>query len=138
MNRKRDYIRYEERLAAALSRLLPPEQEKELREKRVPAKAIISLFQNDHIVLHALGGSDKWFNLDPKIIAPHREKSRRDTSIVAKVRRIEKEPEKWRGLSGPKTSGKTATKSRTQIPSRPFRSASRLPGKGQRPFRRKR
>ncbi len=118
--RPRDYIPFPERLAAALSRLLPPEQEKELRERRVSAKAIIALFHNDHIVLHALDGSDLWWNLDPKIIAPHLEKSRRDTSIVAKVRRIEKEPEKWRSLSGPKQSPAPSRRRKVKIRNRGF------------------
>jgi hypothetical protein len=89
MSRKRDYIPYKERLAAALARLLPPEIERELRAMRVTADAIIALFNMDHIVLHALDGTDDWWNLDPKEVASHKEKSRRDTSIVAKVKRIE-------------------------------------------------
>lgn len=51
---------------------------------------MIALFQFDHIVLHAMEGEDRWWNLDPLEIAPHREKSRHDTSIVAKAKRIAK------------------------------------------------
>lgn len=52
------------------------------------ARAVIRLFQFDHIILHALDGSDQWWNLDPKLASAHKEKSKADTGIVAKVRRI--------------------------------------------------
>ncbi len=55
------------------------------------AKAIRALFEMDHVVLHAHGGPDTWENLDPKLKAPHREKSRRDTSIVAKTKRLQRQ-----------------------------------------------
>jgi hypothetical protein len=48
------------------------------------------MFEWDHIHLFALGGDDHWSNLDPKIKAEHREKSRKDTGIVAKINRIVK------------------------------------------------
>lgn len=86
--RPRAYIPLTERLAAALACLLPQEQRDDLRARRVPAKAVAILFDVDHVVLYALGGSDAWWNLDPKIRAVHREKSRRDTSIVAKTKRL--------------------------------------------------
>lgn len=85
---ERAYIPYPERLAATLGRLLPQEQLDQLRRAQVEAQVVISLFHFDHVKLHAMGGSDRWFNLDPKEISPHREKSRRDTSIVAKSKRI--------------------------------------------------
>lgn len=53
----------------------------------------ISLFQFDHGILHAIEINDEFWNLTPRLIAPHREKSRKDTSIVAKVRRLTKEQE---------------------------------------------
>lgn len=94
--RARAYIPLPERLAAALSRLLPPDVEKDMRARRVPALEVISLFHQDHIVLHALGGADLWWNIDPKLAEPHRIKSRRDTSIVAKVKRLEPAHEEFR------------------------------------------
>ena len=98
--RKRSYIPYPERLAAALVCFLTQEHRDELRRNRVPAKVIISLFTNDHIVLHALGGSDKWWNLDPRIRGEElKKKDNRDTSIVAKVRRIIANPDKWRAIT---------------------------------------
>jgi hypothetical protein len=89
MKRKRKYIKLREQLAAALSMLLPQVQRDELRSKKAPAKTVIALFSPDHSVLHALGGSDRWWNLTPMLREPHKEKSRNDTSTVAKVRRID-------------------------------------------------
>lgn len=88
MSRKRAHIPYPERLAAALACLLPAAQRDELRRRRVPAKDVIALFHDDHIVLHAFGGADEWWNIDPKLVATHREKSRGDTAIVAKAVRV--------------------------------------------------
>src|SRR5258708_446450 len=86
--RKRAYIPKDEKIAAALAPLLPLHEQRSLRRAKGPASTVIKLFHFDHIVLHAHGGSDKWWNLDPMQVAPHKEKSRRDTSIVAKVDRI--------------------------------------------------
>jgi 5-methylcytosine-specific restriction endonuclease McrA len=102
MKRRRKHIPLPEKLAAALSLLLNEEERTKLREKRVTAKTVISLFEFDHAVLHALGGADSWFNLTPTLKSPHREKSKRDTSIVAKVKRIERDDTKWRNLLRPK------------------------------------
>lgn len=96
MSRKRDYIPLPERLAAALSMLLTQEERDALREVKASASKVIALFNFDHVALHALGGSDAWHNLTPMLIAPHRQKSRRDTSIVAKVKRIAPEHEEFR------------------------------------------
>lgn len=87
--RKRDYIPMRERLAAALALALPQELRDLYREKKVPAAVILAQFEFDHVALHAQGGSDAWHNLDPLLKPAHREKSRRDTSIVAKGKRIE-------------------------------------------------
>lgn len=92
MRRKRAYIPLPEKLAAALACLLPQEHRDDLRGRKVPSSEVLSLFQFDHIALHALGGEDFWFNLDPRLVASHKEKSKRDTSIVAKAKRIDK---KW-------------------------------------------
>ncbi len=94
--RARKHIALREQLAAALAFLLPEAQERELRAAKVSAKTVIALFSPDHSVLHALGGSDKWWNIYPMLRAPHKEKSRRDTSIVAKVDRIAPEHEDFR------------------------------------------
>lgn len=89
MKRKRKYISYPERLAAALALLLPPGIEVDLRGRRAPARTVIRMFTNDHIVLHALSGSDKWWNLHVKLRSPAvLAKNANDTHIVAKTRRI--------------------------------------------------
>jgi len=92
MPRKRSYVRLPEKLAATLACLLPQAERDDLRNRRVPASEVISLFEFDHIVLHSFGGSNFWFNLDPKLVQPHREKSKKDTAIAAKAKRIDK---KW-------------------------------------------
>ena len=64
--------------------------------KLMSAAQIISLYHFDHGVLHALDGQDEPWNLTPRLISGHREKSRRDTSIVAKVKRIERDTQEFR------------------------------------------
>jgi hypothetical protein len=88
MSRKRDYIPYPERLAAVLSMLLSQEERDALREAKVTADDVIALFEFDHNVLHAHDGSDKWWNLTPMQVKPHRQKSSGDTKIAAKIKRI--------------------------------------------------
>lgn len=95
--RARKYISLRERLAAAYSMLLPQAQRDELRAAQVPAKTVIALFTDDHGVLHALGGADRWWNLTPRLRGPElKAKDARDTSIVAKVRRISAKHEDFR------------------------------------------
>ena len=90
MSSKRKAISLSEQLAAALACLLPQAQRDELRHARVPAKSIRALFEMDHVVLYAHGGADTWENIDPKLKADHREKSRRDTTIAAKTKRLQR------------------------------------------------
>lgn len=130
--RARKYVSLREKLAAALSMLLPQEQRDELRDRKAPAKSVISLFDQDHVILHALGGEDRWWNLTPMLRAAHREKARRDTSIVAKHDRVtESEREHMaamaRKLVGP-SPFENISKPRAGIPSRGF-------AKGHRPLR---
>ena len=133
--RARKYIALREQLAAALSMLLPQGQRDELRAAKVPAKSVIALFSMDHNHLHALGGPDTWPNLTPMLRAVHKEKSRRDTSIIAKVRRLSPDHEDFRRrmLSARKVDDGDAVEDRLSqrkrtIPSRPF-------GKGYRALR---
>src|SRR5580692_9839748 len=88
MSRKRKAIRKDEYLAAALACLLPQNRRDALRAAKVPAKEVIRLFSPDHIWLYSLGGPDLWWNLDPKLRPAHAEKSRGDTTIAAKVKRL--------------------------------------------------
>lgn len=109
MNRKRapprKYISLREKLAAALSMLLPQEQRDDLRERKVPAKIVISLFHQDHGILHAHDGADKWWNLTPMLVGPHKEKSKIDTAIAAKVKRVSAAEEEFRRKLLAKTPG---------------------------------
>jgi hypothetical protein len=73
--------------------LLPQAQRDDLRARKVDALEVLRLFEWDHVILHAHGGSDFWHNIDPKLIAVHHEKSRRDTAIVAKGKRLDA---RWR------------------------------------------
>ena len=83
---KRKHLSLRTKLASALLALgdVPYKDAKQLSEDQV-----LSLYQWDHGQLAALDGPDVFWNLTPRLIAPHREKSRKDTSIVAKVRRVE-------------------------------------------------
>lgn len=56
---------------------------------RASARAVIRRFTNDHIVLHALGGSDKWWNLHTRLRGLDvLKKNATDTTVVAKVKRV--------------------------------------------------
>lgn len=89
MKRPRKYIPFPEKLAATLACLLTQEHRDDLRNRKVGAGKVISLFNFDHIALHSFGGSDEWHNLNPILAAPHREKSKIDTAIAAKAKRID-------------------------------------------------
>ena len=122
VKRKRAYIPLPEKLAATLACLLPQEIRNNLRSQKVPASDVLALFQFDHIVLHSIGGSDTWENLDPKLVEIHREKSKRDTSIVAKAKRID---EKWNRfmvkIGSQKKGKKPTTWAKRKLQSRGFR-----------------
>lgn len=57
--------------------------------RKMTTKEILALVETDHRVLHAFTGDDHPANLDPMLKPAHREKSRRDTSIAAKAKRID-------------------------------------------------
>lgn len=144
MPRKRAHVSLKTKLAAALTCLLPQEQRDEMRYDKRSADDILRLFEWDHVVLWALNGSNHWSNLDPKLKDSHREKSRKDTAIVAKVKRIQRKhgidtvnrievvlPPGWlkRDIA---PAAKSIRKRR--IPSRPFPKVKRpLRWKGPRP-----
>lgn len=52
------------------------------------ADQMLSLFEYDHDTLHALDGSDEFWNFTPRLRMEHRQKSRRDTAIAAKTKRV--------------------------------------------------
>jgi hypothetical protein len=51
---------------------------------------LISLYHADHNILHETGhpDRDKYWNLKPRLIKEHREKTKRDAKIIARSRRI--------------------------------------------------
>ena len=101
--RRRNYIPLPEKLAAALACLLSEAQRKELRDRRVAAGEVLKLFDWHHIVFHAIGGDDLWFNLHPMVKAAHKERSSRDTSAIAKTKRLDKE---WKNFTAKMTAPK--------------------------------
>jgi hypothetical protein len=88
---KRKYIRLTTKLASALCNLrdetgtllIPYLDAKQMTEEQV-----LSLFNWDHNILHAIEVNDEHWNLTPTFIRPHRDKSKKDTSIVAKVKKL--------------------------------------------------
>jgi hypothetical protein len=92
MRRRRKSIPLSEQLASALACLLLQAQRDELRAAKVPAQQVIRLFTMDHIGLHCFEEPrrDEWHNISPMLRGPHKEKSRQDTAIAAKVKRIQR------------------------------------------------
>lgn len=85
--RARKHVPLKTKLAAALLALGHIDYEE---SKAMTAGQIISRYDFDHWpILHALGGQDVPWNLRPLLRAKHREKSSKDTTAVAKVKRIE-------------------------------------------------
>ena len=82
---KRAHIPYPQQLAAALRELggIPYDH-----AKLMSAEQVISLFQRDHGILHATDPINEHWNITWRLRAEHREKSKRDTAIVAKSKRI--------------------------------------------------
>ncbi len=124
MARKRKHISLTEKLAAALVMhpSVPEDVRNLLREKMIPAEYILAQFEWDHNILHSLGGSDEWWNLTPMLKREHRIKSRRDTSIAAKVKRVSRKHSEHIQKMGfkliePPT---PAEKPKRKISSRPF------------------
>jgi hypothetical protein len=115
--RRRAHIPYPAKLAAALACLLPQDQRDALRRAQGPPDTVLGLYHFDHIMLHCHEGPDAWWNLDPVLVPVHREKSRRDTAIAAKVKRLI--DRQWAGA---------APRPKRKIPSRGF-------PKGKRRFR---
>jgi hypothetical protein len=97
MGQRRKSIPLSEQLASALACLLPQAQRDELRAAKVSAQQVIRFFTMDHIGLHCFEepDRDKWHNITPMLRGPHKEKSRRDTSIAAKVKRLRDKPIQW-------------------------------------------
>ena len=84
---KRKHISLKTKLAATLLRLgqVPYNDAKQMTPDQ-----IISLYHFDHNILHEtnLPERDSFWNLEPLLIRTHREKTRRDATVIAKGRRI--------------------------------------------------
>lgn len=108
----RKHISLKTKLAAALFALehVPYEH-----AKLMTPDQIISLYHFDHGILHAIEPIDEFWNLTPRLIAPHKEKSRKDTSTVAKVVRIEK---KWASFTKAMAEGTKPPKRVSRWPKR--------------------
>ena len=86
---KRKHLSLKTKLAACLLAIgdIPYED-----AKCMTSEQIIRLYQFDHYpILHAHGGPDEPWNLRPLKVAEHAEKSRRDTAIAAKIKRLERQ-----------------------------------------------
>ncbi len=126
---KRDYIRMEELLAAALRDLGGIKHE---HAKLMTAGQIISLFQRDHYPIRKTdGGPDVHWNLQWKFIGDHRFKtSKHDVPQIAKAKRLTKAEHEFRTRMLAKTFGEIESKEQVRqrlgikpkqkIPSRPF------------------
>lgn len=90
----RKHISLKTKLAAALSALFFTHDE----AKALSEDQILSLVVWDHDPIpHAHGGPDTHFNLVPRLIAGHREKTAKvDVPMIAKVKRISKDHEAFR------------------------------------------
>ncbi len=89
--RSRKHIPLCESLAPARACLLPQAVRDDLRARRVHHSVVNRMFTDDHIILHTWGGSDKWWNLDPRIRdASLKNKDAADTSRAAKAVRIQR------------------------------------------------
>lgn len=79
------------KLAAALLQLRGPDGEPLIpyeHSKIMTAAEIVSLFQFDHGILHSTEPINEPWNLTPRLIPEHREKSKNDTKIAAKLKRL--------------------------------------------------
>lgn len=61
--------------------------------RQMTARQVVSLIQWDHSVLHALSGSDEFWNLTPRFLLEHRAKTKKDVKALAKIKRAEKRRE---------------------------------------------
>lgn len=111
---KRDHISFKTKLAAALLQMLRPDEDGKLvpvipyaDAKLMTADQIISLFHFDHYPIRkADGGADEPWNLTPRPITEHREKTaKKDKPELAKSARLR---------------GETGRGRKQAIPSRPF------------------
>lgn len=133
---KRAHISDRTKLAATLLQMLRPNDAGQLvpvipheHARLMTADQIISLFHFDHYPLcKADGGPDEPWNLEPRPIREHREKTAKvDVPQMAKTRRVVKSHEDFRRRLLAKDAGEPREKSRW--PKRPLRSRPFTTGK---------
>lgn len=56
--------------------------------KEMGRENFLSLWHFDHGVLHAIEINNEFWNLTPRLILPHRGKSKKDAGTIAKVKRL--------------------------------------------------
>lgn len=125
---RRAHISDRTRLASALLALGLVEYE---HAKAMGRENFLSLFHFDHGILHGVEVNDEFWNLTPRLIPPHREKSKADTGIVAKVKRMARATSEAQARLLAKATGQDAPEPRrrkVKIKSRGFQ-------KGYRPIR---
>lgn len=89
--------------------------------KLMTSHQIISLFQFDHGILHAFEPIDEAWNLTPRLIVAHREKSKRDKAITSKAARIDKaNAAHATALAKIEPAAPRSVRPKRPIPSRPF------------------
>lgn len=113
---RRGYISWKTKYAAALLALGDVSYED---AKLMTADQIISLYHVDHGILHAVAVNDQFWNLTPRLIALHRPKSRRDTTAVAKMKRLTEDQAEFVRKVLARPCGQKRER-RSRIPSRPF------------------
>lgn len=109
---KRRHISLKTKLAAALAHIaeIPLEHAKLMDEDM-----ILSLFNFDHVVMHAHGGPDEFWNLTPMLIAGHREKTAKfDVPRFAKGERLRRANEEFLRLIATPREDRPVRKSRIQ------------------------
>lgn len=115
---KRKHISVTTKLASALLMLndIPYED-----SKSMSAAQIVALYQFDHHpIRHENGGPDEPWNLQPRLVGTHREKTAKiDIPQSAKARRIDK---KWLPFMRAISSGKKPPKHISKWPKRKFKS----------------
>lgn len=90
--------------------------------KALGDEGVISLFQFDHYpIAKEHGGPDESWNLKPRFIKDHREKTTKDQKFSAKLRKVTKEQEQFRARMLAKTGqGNAPPKPKSRIRSRGF------------------
>ena len=92
----RKTISLKSKLAAALAMLLPEAQRNQLRAERCRPEMVTRRFDWHHGKFYALEPDDHWSNLTPLLKELHRERTRSDLKVIAKVKRLEQAHEEFR------------------------------------------